>query len=46
MIAPSSMTRFVDATRNTTLAIASAPLARSDLDVAAAAYEQLDDAAP
>jgi hypothetical protein len=31
---------------NTKAETASAPLASSDLDVAAAAYEQLDEAAP
>ncbi len=43
---PSSMTRFVDAIMNTMAATKSAPLAKSDFDMADAAYEQLDDTMP
>ncbi len=43
---PSSMTRFVDANMKIIDVTKSAPFWNSDFAIAAAAYEQLDDAIP
>ncbi len=43
---PSSITRLVEANMKAIAVVKSAPLRMRDRDIAAAAYEQLDDAMP